>query len=141
MSNSNAWWLLTGAMVALELFTGTFYLLMLALGVAAAALAAMFGLDLTGQLLVAAVVGTTAVIAWRLKKSGDSADKSVAAMPNLQLDVGEVVQIEQWQPDGTALVKYRGAQWAAMHRPGVMPTPGPHRVAELVGSRLLVDKV
>ncbi len=40
MDDSTLWWLLTGALVALELITGTFYLLMLAIGAAAAALAA-----------------------------------------------------------------------------------------------------
>ena len=45
-----------------------------------------------------------------------------------------------WQPDGTASVKYRGAQWSVIVRDGVHPTPGPHRVAELIGNRLLVDK-
>jgi hypothetical protein len=28
-----------------------------------------------------------------------------------------------------------------IHRPGNPPTPGAYRIAELVGSRLLVDKV
>ena len=32
MSDSTLWWLLAGSTVALELFTGTFYLLMLAVG-------------------------------------------------------------------------------------------------------------
>ena len=40
MAESTLWWLLAGGIVAAELLTGTFYLLMLALGVAAAAIAA-----------------------------------------------------------------------------------------------------
>ncbi|MGA8787294.1 MAG: NfeD family protein, partial [Polaromonas sp.] len=32
MSESSIWWLLAGAAVAVELMTGTFYLLMLAVG-------------------------------------------------------------------------------------------------------------
>ena len=61
----------------------------------------------------------------------------------LQLDHegGELLQIDEWNADGTASVKYRGAQWTVIHRPGNPPTPGSYRVAELVGSRLLVDKV
>jgi hypothetical protein len=57
----------------------------------------------------------------------------------VNLDVGEIILIESWNPDGTSTVKYRGAQWIAIHRPGVTPSTGMHRVAELVGSRLLVD--
>ena len=35
MAMSTIWWLLAGGAVALELFTGTFYLLMVALGLGA----------------------------------------------------------------------------------------------------------
>lgn len=52
---------------------------------------------------------------------------------------GETVMIESWNADGTSSVKYRGANWVAIHRQGVQPSTGPHRVAELVGNRLLVD--
>ena len=38
MADSSIWWLLTGVAVAAELMTGTFYLLMFALGLAAAAI-------------------------------------------------------------------------------------------------------
>ena len=40
MADSTLWWLLAGAAVAVELLTGTFYLLMFAIGLAAAAIAA-----------------------------------------------------------------------------------------------------
>ena len=116
MEDSTLWWLAAGAAVIVELLTGTFYLLMLTLGLAAGALAAHAGLGLPAQLLV-------------------GADRSV------NLDVGETVHIEAWQSDGTASVKYRGAQWTAIHRPGATPVPGAHRVAELVGNRLLVDRI
>ncbi|MEX1167439.1 MAG: NfeD family protein [Hydrogenophaga sp.] len=140
MSNASFWWLLAGSMVALELFTGTFYLLMLAIGVAAAALAAHAGLGLTGQLLVAASVGSAAVVLWHRKKMQQAKSPSAGAINKVSFDVGEAVHVEQWQADGTARVSYRGAQWDAVHRPGATPSPGPHRVAELIGNRLLLDK-
>jgi len=43
MNNPTIWWLVAGALVALELTTGTFYLLMLALGAAAGAVVAHAG--------------------------------------------------------------------------------------------------
>jgi membrane protein implicated in regulation of membrane protease activity len=141
MSNSTAWWVLAGAMVALELFTGTFYLLMLTIGMVAGALAAMAGFGLIAQLLIAAAVGSAAVVGWYFKKTRHANGLSASSLQDGNLDVGEIVHIEQWQPDGTAQVKYRGSQWAAIHRTGVIPAPGPHRVAELIGSRLLVDKM
>ena len=64
MSEPTLWWLLTGAIVAIELLTGTFYLLMLAAGAVAAALAAHAGATVTTQLVLAAVVGGGAVAEW-----------------------------------------------------------------------------
>lgn len=141
MSESTLWWLLAGSTVALELFTGTFYLLMLAVGMAAGALAAHAGLGMVGQLIVAALTGSALVVAWYFIKRRRASDPSVRSLRSVNLDVGEVLQIDEWNPDGTASVKYRGAQWTVIHRPGNPPTPGCYRVAELVGSRLLVDKV
>ena len=42
MSHATIWWILTGSLVIAELLTGTFYLLMLAIGAAAGAMAAIF---------------------------------------------------------------------------------------------------
>jgi len=139
MEESTIWWLLAGVTVAVELMTGTFYLLMLALGLAAAAIAAHLGLPTALQIVTAALVGGGAVVGWhflRLKRPGDP---SARADRSVNLDVGETVQIDSWNTDGTATVKYRGATWTAIHRPGVTPATGMHRVVELVGSRLLVD--
>ncbi|MBD3893592.1 NfeD family protein [Hydrogenophaga sp.] len=141
MSDSTIWWLLAGLAVTLELFTGTFYLLMLALGLVAAALAAHAGAGMVGQLVAAAAVGSTAVLAWYLVKNRRSAGTSERAQHSMHLDVGEQLHIETWQTDGSAQVKYRGAQWTAVLRPGETPAPGLYRVAELVGNRLLVQRV
>ena len=141
MSDSTLWWLLAGSTVALELFTGTFYLLMLAVGIAAGALAAHAGLGLAGQLIIAAITGSALVVAWYFIKKRRASDPSVRSLRSVNLDVGEILQIDEWNLDGTASVKYRGAQWTVIHRPGNSPAPGSYRVAELVGSRLLVDKV
>ncbi len=140
MSDSTIWWLLVGSAVALELFTGTFYLLMLALGMAAAALAAHAGASMVVQLVCAAGVGATAVAGWYLIKKRKPADPSVRALRSVNLDVGEIVQVDEWQANGMAQVKYRGAQWSAVLHPGQTPTPGAHRITELQGNRLLVEK-
>ena len=57
MSDATMWFVLSGVLVALELMTGSFYLLMLGLGALAAALTAMAGHGLSVQLVVAAAVG------------------------------------------------------------------------------------
>jgi membrane protein implicated in regulation of membrane protease activity len=140
MAESTVWWLLAGAFVALELFTGTFYLLMMALGMVAAALAAHAGMGMPLQLVSAALVGSAAVVAWYTVKRRRPADPSVRGLRSVNLDIGEIVHIDEWLPDGTASVKYRGAQWSVIQRQGNAPVPGAYRVAELVGNRLLVEK-
>ena len=139
MAQSTIWWLIAGSAVAIELVTGTFYLLMLAIGLVAAAVAAHLGASVTTQFVVAAVVGGAATLAWHLLRSRAPEGPAVNANPDLHLDVGETVQVDHWLADGTASVHYRGARWTVFHRAGVMPAPGAHRVAEVVGSRLLVD--
>lgn len=141
MAPSTIWWLLAGAAVAVELLTGTFYLLMLAAGMAAAAVAAHLGMGMVSQLLVAAGIGGGAVVVWHQLRKKRASAPSARAMRSVNLDVGETVQIDSWSADGSATVKYRGANWTAIHRPGVSPTAGAHRVSELVGNRLLVDKL
>lgn len=140
MTQPTVWWLLAGGLVAIELLTGTFYLLMLAIGLAAGAIAAHLGASVPVQLLAAALVGGGAVVAWHLRRERHPKEPAAQANVNVNLDIGESVQIQQWNSDGTAQVQYRGANWTAIHRNGVNPTPGSHRVAELVGNRLLVDK-
>ena len=60
---------------------------------------------------------------------------------DVNLDIGEKVFVDAWNPDGTASVRYRGAQWTVMLRAGNAPSTGEYRVAEVVGSRLVVDKI
>jgi membrane protein implicated in regulation of membrane protease activity len=139
MEESTIWWLAAGAVVVAELLTGTFYLLMLAIGLIAAAIAAHVGLSLPLQIVAAALIGGGAVVAWQYAKRKRPGDPSARADRSVNLDVGETLMVEAWNTDGTAFVKYRGATWTAVHRPGITPSTGMHRVAELVGNRLLVD--
>jgi membrane protein implicated in regulation of membrane protease activity len=141
MTESTIWWLLAGGAIAAELLTGTFFLLMIAFGMAAAALAAHAGAGTVVQLLMAAVIGGGAVIACYFVKKRRPSDPSARADRSVNLDVGETVFVEEWNADGTATVKYRGANWTVIQRAGHTPSAGLHRVAELVGSRLLVDKL
>lgn len=135
------WWLATGVVIIAELMSGTFYLLMLSIGLAAGAIAAHLGVSGVAQVIVCAVVGSGAVFAAYWIKRRRPGDPSARADRSVNLDVGERVQIDAWAPDGTAVVKYRGANWTAIHQPGVTPEAGLHRVVELVGNRLMVEPV
>ena len=141
MSQTTIWWLIAGALVVLELLSGTFYLLMLALGAAVAALAATAGISATAQMLTAALVGGGAVVTWHQWRAKAYPKRPAQANPDVNLDIGEIVQIANWNPDGTATVHYRGAGWTAVHRQGVSASPGAHRVSEVIGNRLVVDRI
>ena len=141
MANSTIWWLIAGGAVVLELLSGTVYLLLLGVGFAAAAIAAHAGGGVVVQLIVAAVVGVAAVAAWYLRQRGQPAEPPTGANRNVNLDIGETVQVDAWNADGTATVRYRGAQWTVVPRAGNTPATGAHRVAEVIGNRLVVDKL
>jgi len=106
MEESTIWWLLAGAAVAVELLTGTFYLLALGIAFAFGGIAAWLGAAMPMQLLIGgvlAIVGVMLANRWR-RRRGDP--------PELAgLDVGQSVRVEAWQPDGTARVVYRGTRW------------------------------
>lgn len=140
MDESTMWWLMAAALVALELFTGTFYLLMLAVGLAAGALAAHLGLSFSGQLVAAALVGAAAVVIGHLQRRKRKGDPSVRSLRSVNLDIGETLHVDNWQADGTASVRYRGAQWTAVLEQGQVAETGNYRVTELVGNRLKVEK-
>ena len=140
MAESTLWWLATGGIIVAELLTGTFYLLMLGVGCAAGALAAHLGWGLVPQMVLASLVGGGAVVVWHLRQMRGHKEAPAQSNANVNLDIGETVQVDSWNADGTADVHYRGARWTAIHRAGVTPSAGPHRVAELVGNRLVVDK-
>jgi membrane protein implicated in regulation of membrane protease activity len=139
MADSTLWWLLAGAAVAVELLTGTFYLLMLAFGMAAGALAAHAGGGIATQLVAAAVFGGGAVAVWHAVRKRGSAGEPENT--NLNLDAGEAVHVDAWTADNTATVRYRGTVWTAVPAGGVPGGPGAHRVREVSGSRLVVEKI
>ena len=142
MSDTTLWWLAAGILVAAELVTGTFYLLMLALGLAAGAVAAHLGLGSALQVAAAALIGGGAVLAWHLLRRRPKDAAPANANPDVNLDVGETVHIASWSPDGTASVKYRGAQWTVLPAPGQSAGgSGAHRIVEVRGSQLLVARI
>jgi membrane protein implicated in regulation of membrane protease activity len=141
MADSTFWWSAAGIAVAVELATGTFYLLMLAIGLVAGALAAHAGAGMPVQIFVAAVVGGGAVTGLRLQRRGSPRPKAARANPDVNPDIGETVHVDAWQPDGTALVRYRGANWTVIAAQGSHHESGAHRVREVVGNKLVVEKI
>ncbi|MBA3591403.1 NfeD family protein [Methylibium sp.] len=139
-SAATLWWIAAGVLIAAEMATGTFYLLMLALGVTAAALSAHLGLAFSAQLVAAALVGGGAIVAWHVRRQRQQALAGAVPNRNFNLDVGEQVSVERWEPDGTARIDYRGAQWNARYADEGEPQPGLHTIRGIESNRLLLGR-
>jgi membrane protein implicated in regulation of membrane protease activity len=131
------WLAAAGVLVVLELFSGTFYLLMMALGLAFGALAAWLGAAMPGQTIAAAVVGIVATTLLHRSRLGRTPRNDAARDKNVNLDIGEVVAVDTWR-DGHARVMYRGALWDVALGAGAQPQAGAFRIVEVQGSRLIV---
>ncbi|MGE0311620.1 MAG: NfeD family protein [Lautropia sp.] len=135
MSVQAIWWLLAIALGAIELFTGSFYLLVLALGAAAAAVAAMAGGSLALQLLAAAVVSAGgAAVVRRLRPPSDRS--AAARSQDLNLDIGEHLVVEHWDAQRRARVSHRGTGWDVELLPGEPADARRYVVREVSGNRL-----
>jgi membrane protein implicated in regulation of membrane protease activity len=109
MDPALAWAIVGFVLVIVELMTGTFYLLMLAIAAFGAAGAAWLGQGFGVQALIAAVLallGCFGVHAYRKKNQAQQ-------MP--PIDAGMPASFESWidQAARLARVRYRGASWDA----------------------------
>ena len=141
LSSSTLWWLAAGMLVVVEVSSGTFYLLMLALGCAAGALAAHAGLAGAGQLVTAALVGGGATAAWHLRRARHPRSLPAAVNRNVNIDIGETVDVAGWAADGTARVSYRGSAWTVRHAGDGPPAAGQHTIVAVHGNHLSVAPV
>lgn len=132
------WLVMAGVLVILEMFTGTFYLLMIAIGLAVGGAAALAGATMAVQTVSAAIVGVVAtLVLWR-SRFGNATPGDAARDPNVNIDIGQQVAVPGWN-DGVARVMYRGAQWDLELAPGARPESGNFKIVEVRGSRLVVS--
>ena len=102
------WWAVAAVIIGSELLIGTFYLLAVGVAFALGGVAALLGMSIPVQLIVAGVLAVVLTIAahrWH---------QSHPVTPQLpSFDIGQSVQVDAWRDDGTARVNYRGTQWDA----------------------------
>ncbi|MFD2367840.1 NfeD family protein [Pseudoduganella sp. GCM10020061] len=137
MADWGNWLVAAGVLIALELFTGTFYLLMIAIGMVAAALAALAGLDQPTQITVAAVVGVAATVLLRRSRWGRRTRSDATRDPNVNIDIGQDIVVDAWE-HGRSRVMYRGAMWDVELCPNAQAAAGRFKIVEVQGSRLIV---
>ena len=136
MSDWMFWASAAGIVVIAELFTGTFYLLMIAIGLIVGAAVAALGGPMSAQLIAAGLVAGVATMLLRRRRATQPAT-DVARDPNVNLDVGQPIAIAEWH--GTrARTMYRGAMWDVELATGSTPDGSSYRITEVRGSRLIV---
>ncbi len=128
------WWIAAAILVGVEMMTGTFYLLVLAVAATVAGCLAFFGAAFWVQVAGAAIVavaGTFFLNAWKKKN---------ATTPKLSanLDVGQRVRVNEWRDDGSARVSYRGSQWDAVLESEVTPRREQMVIVGTRGSQLVL---
>jgi membrane protein implicated in regulation of membrane protease activity len=142
MTDWMIWFGLAGSLVILEMFTGTFYMLMIAIGFVAGGGAALLGAAASMQLVAAALVGVIATYGLRRSNWGKTARRDTQRNPDVNLDIGQSLVIEEWSgSEGgirTSRAMYRGAMWDVELEAGTRAKPGRHVIREVRGNRLVV---
>ena len=138
------WFALGGLCLILEALSGTFYLLLVALGLFAAGLVAFFDLSLWHQLagfITVSVLGLLLLNQRRVLRM--RANHSATSDVNVNLDIGMLVDVNEWKPHGRTEVMHRGVRWQAALSPQVSAPalPGQYVIVELQGVTLIVEPV
>jgi len=137
MSGHLFWWVGVGLLVVAELLTGTFYLLMIALGFLAGALLQLAGFAPHVQFGAAAAVAIIAMIVLRRSGLGRKQKRDTSTNPDVNLDIGATVTVDAWH-DGRARVQYRGADWDVELATGERDDARVYQVSAVRGNRLVV---
>lgn len=131
------WFVVAFGLLVAELLTGTFYLLVISIALAAAGLAALAGAPFALQLVVAAAIGIGGSIWLRSTRFGkrlhERGDDRVQNM-----DIGQSLRVDNWTPARTARANYRGAVWDVELAPGEQPASGEFVIREINANRLIV---
>lgn len=132
------WWLVAVALVIAEMSSGTFYLIAIAFGLAAAGMVAYLGMGWSGQVMVAAALCSTSVALihhWNKQRCHPRVNSNFAN------DIGQSVRIVSWSDENHARVSYRGAEWdAELAGHALLDTARQTwRITAITGSRLIIE--
>lgn len=134
MASYISWFVLALVLLALEIMTGTFYLLVIAMAMAVGGAAALLHLPLTAQLVLPALTTVVSFALWWLWTTPHQADAKMES-----LDTGHAVKILAWREDGTARVFYRGTEWDAELDSAHPKHDGTFYIKDIRGSVLILS--
>ncbi len=131
------WFGVAALFLLLEMATGTFYLLLVALGLVASGTAAYAGSTLVWQIvsgLVVSLIGLMVLHHHRQSKGYVPTQSN----PNVVQDIGRSVIVDAWDENGQVRVFYRGANWSARIDAGQPAQPGEHYIHAVQGLTLIL---
>ena len=137
---SYTWLVVAGILLLLELSTGTFYLLMLAVASLITWFAMQAGAGFLAQAIVFLISAALLVYITRSVRAQQSKHDTPSLADNL--DAGEHIHVEQWQ-DRVGRTHYRGAQWAVVldDDDEEALTDGSYIIVRLDGTRVRVARI
>ncbi len=127
------WFLLAFGLLALEMATGTFYMLIVSIALGLAGIGALLGLNLPLQITLSAVASIIGTVILRRMK-----DMRTGEMSSQSLDIGQSVRVISWLEDGIARVHYRGTEWDAELESSSVPRDGVLYIKAIQGSKLIL---
>jgi len=134
------WFIASLVTLIAELFTGTFYMLVIAVALGAGGITAWLSGSFAMQFLVAAIVGFLGALMLRKSRFGLSTRLDPATDASVNMDIGNRLTVENWDHAGHARVMYRGALWDVVLEQGAHRTPGVFVIKEIRGSTLVVAR-
>lgn len=133
-------WLWFGAaalFLLMEMGSGTFYLLLVAVGLAASGVADFLGASLVVQIasgMVVSLAGLAVLHRYRRTKGYKPTQSDSDVVP----DIGQRVTVPAWDEEGRAQVFYRGANWTARISESQPMHPGEHYIDAVHGLTLIL---
>ncbi len=130
------WLIIAAVLLCIEMLTGTFYLLVLAIAAVVTWLAYLLNAPLLAQALIFCVVSAALLpVAHRYRKARQTRPNAAQ-----NLDAGEVVMVE-WR-DNIGSTRYRGAPWQVVSEyPNDPQVNGAHQIVRLDSSRIVVRPI
>ena len=127
------WLIIAVALLIAEVTAGSFYLLVLALSATCAWFAQLLGLQFLAQTIVCLIVAAATVLPlYFYRKKLKHHDKL------LDLDVGEIVTIKQWE-NRSSQTRYRGSVWQVILIEGAQISHNNlYSIVSIESNRLLV---
>lgn len=137
MDSYIVWFAVSFGLLVAELLTGTFYLLVISVGLAAAGLAALAGAPVALQFVVAAAIGLAGSLWLRTTRFGRRLHERVDDRVQ-NMDIGQSLHVDSWTVARTARATYRGAVWDVELAPGEEPASGEFVIRDIQANRLIV---